>query len=414
MTITSKGHASALQLRRPRRRTPASAASAATARGGSSPTTRSSSASTPPTSGSASAPASSSARGPARASPSSTCRCSPPRPALERAGIEGSDLDAIIVATVSWPYQTPGAAPLVAERRSGSTAAALDISAACAGYCHGIALANDLMRGGTAEYVLVIGVERLSDFTEPRRPRHRVPPRRRRRRRRDRPLRDRPASARPSGARTARSGTRSAERDAGSRCTSRSRLAAHRHAGPDGLPLGRVGDGHRSPSRRSTRPVSRVDDLDAFIPHQANMRIIDEMAKQLKLPEPTWRSRATSRHRQHVGGLDPAGDGPDARSSPRCPAAASPCRSASAPVSSSARRSSSCPDAQLPLGPRRAPGPIRHPEKRRRSTAMAFSSDRRSSPVWPRLINDETGIAPAEVAARTSRSPTTSTSTRSR
>ena len=34
------------------------------------------------------------------------------RPALEMAGIDGSDLDAIIVATVSWPYQTPGAAPL--------------------------------------------------------------------------------------------------------------------------------------------------------------------------------------------------------------------------------------------------------------------------------------------------------------
>ena len=46
------------------------------------------------------------------------------RPALEMAGIEGSDLDAIIVATVSWPYQTPGAAPLVAKA-FGSTAMAL-------------------------------------------------------------------------------------------------------------------------------------------------------------------------------------------------------------------------------------------------------------------------------------------------
>jgi 3-oxoacyl-[acyl-carrier-protein] synthase III len=85
-------------------------------------------------------------------------------PALEMAGIQGSDLDAILVATVSWPYQTPAAAPLVAKAFD-STAMALDISAACAGYCHGIALANDMVRGGSAENVLVIGVERLSDFT---------------------------------------------------------------------------------------------------------------------------------------------------------------------------------------------------------------------------------------------------------
>ena len=42
---------------------------------------------------------------------------------------------------------------------------AVDISAACAGYCHGITMANDMVRGGSAENVLVVGVERLSDFT---------------------------------------------------------------------------------------------------------------------------------------------------------------------------------------------------------------------------------------------------------
>ena len=44
-------------------------------------------------------------------------------------------------------------------------------------------------------------------------------------------------------------------------------------------------DGAGRASRRSRPPASRADDLDAFIPHQANMRIIDSMVKTLKLPE---------------------------------------------------------------------------------------------------------------------------------
>ena len=89
------------------------------------------------------------------------------QPALEMAGIEGKDLDAVIMATVTWPYQTPAAAPLLAERL-GSKGAAFDISAACAGYCHGIALASDMVRTSQADNVLVLGVERLSDFTDPK------------------------------------------------------------------------------------------------------------------------------------------------------------------------------------------------------------------------------------------------------
>ena len=50
-------------------------------------------------------------------------------------------------------------------------------------------LADDMVRGGSAEYVLVVGVEKLSDFTDLTRPLDRVPLRRRRRRRRDRPVR---------------------------------------------------------------------------------------------------------------------------------------------------------------------------------------------------------------------------------
>jgi 3-oxoacyl-[acyl-carrier-protein] synthase III len=88
------------------------------------------------------------------------------REALEDAGIEPGQLDCVIVATVSHLLQTPSVATAVAHEL-GSTAAAFDISAACAGFCHGVALASDLVRAGSATHVLVIGVERLSDITDP-------------------------------------------------------------------------------------------------------------------------------------------------------------------------------------------------------------------------------------------------------
>lgn len=88
------------------------------------------------------------------------------RAALDDAGILPGQLDCVIVATVSHMMQTPAVATAVAHEL-GSTAAAFDISAACAGFCHGLALASDLVRAGSATHVLVIGVERLSDITDP-------------------------------------------------------------------------------------------------------------------------------------------------------------------------------------------------------------------------------------------------------
>ena len=88
------------------------------------------------------------------------------REALDAAGLEAAEVDAVVVATVTHPYQTPAAAPIVADRL-GIRGAAFDISAACAGYCHGISLASDMVRGGSARHVLVVGVEKLSDFTDP-------------------------------------------------------------------------------------------------------------------------------------------------------------------------------------------------------------------------------------------------------
>jgi 3-oxoacyl-[acyl-carrier-protein] synthase-3 len=88
------------------------------------------------------------------------------RKALDRAGVDARQIDCVIVATVTHLIQTPAVATAIAHELGTDQAAAFDISAACAGFCHGIALASDMVRGGSAGHVLVIGVERLSDLTD--------------------------------------------------------------------------------------------------------------------------------------------------------------------------------------------------------------------------------------------------------
>ena len=86
--------------------------------------------------------------------------------ALANAGLTPDQVGCVIVSTVTHLYQTPSAAAEIAHKLGTNRAAAFDISAACAGFCYGLGLASDMVRGGTAEHVLVIGVERLSDLTD--------------------------------------------------------------------------------------------------------------------------------------------------------------------------------------------------------------------------------------------------------
>jgi 3-oxoacyl-[acyl-carrier-protein] synthase-3 len=204
--------------------------------------------------------------------------------AVNSAGLTASQIDVIILATVTHPYQTPGAAPMVADRIGATPAAAFDISAACAGYCHGIALANDMVRGGTAQYVLVIGVEKLSDFTDPT---------------------DRgsafifgdgagAAVVGPSdfpGISPTVWGSDGAKWETISQRNSWIEVRDNNVAWPAitmaGQSVFRWAVYSMAPIAQAAldRAGIKADDLDVFIPHQANMRIIDALVKQLKLPE---------------------------------------------------------------------------------------------------------------------------------
>jgi 3-oxoacyl-[acyl-carrier-protein] synthase-3 len=87
--------------------------------------------------------------------------------ALEDAGLAPSDVDTVIVPNCTMPDQIPNAAAQVADRIGVRAAGAFDLNAACAGFCYGLGVASDLIRSGSAGRVLVIGAEKLTDVVDP-------------------------------------------------------------------------------------------------------------------------------------------------------------------------------------------------------------------------------------------------------
>jgi 3-oxoacyl-[acyl-carrier-protein] synthase-3 len=87
--------------------------------------------------------------------------------ALERAGLAASQLDLVLVATMSADELTPNAAPLVASELGATGAGAMDVGAACTGFLSGLSLATAQIESHRAENVLVVGADLLSRITDP-------------------------------------------------------------------------------------------------------------------------------------------------------------------------------------------------------------------------------------------------------
>jgi 3-oxoacyl-[acyl-carrier-protein] synthase III len=204
--------------------------------------------------------------------------------AIEKAGIEPSEIEAVIFSTITHPYQTPSAAALLADLVGANPAPAFDISAACAGYCYGIAQADSLVRSGVAKYVLVVGGEKLSDFIDPT----------------DRSisfLLGDGAGAAIVGPSDSPGISQSVWGSDGSKWESvgmtgslldfRDGTGAWPTLVQEGQTVFRWAVWEMVKVARQALEVAGVtsDELDAIVMHQANERIIDEMAKQLDLPE---------------------------------------------------------------------------------------------------------------------------------
>jgi beta-ketoacyl-[acyl-carrier-protein] synthase III len=84
------------------------------------------------------------------------------RQAISNASLTATDIDGVIVATSTHFLQTPACAPAVAAGLGATGVPAFDISAGCAGFGYAIGVAADMIRGGSAAKILVIGSEKLS------------------------------------------------------------------------------------------------------------------------------------------------------------------------------------------------------------------------------------------------------------
>jgi len=86
--------------------------------------------------------------------------------ALEAAGVSPSEIDLIVVATITPDMSFPSTACLVQDKMGAKKAAAFDISAACSGFIYGLSVVDQFIRNGTYDTVLLIGAETLSKITD--------------------------------------------------------------------------------------------------------------------------------------------------------------------------------------------------------------------------------------------------------
>ncbi len=206
------------------------------------------------------------------------------REAIEKSGIEPGKIDLVIIATISNVRQTPSMAAVVADRVGANPAAAYDTNAACAGFSYAVTQADALIRSGAAHYALVIGAEKLSDVVDPT----------------ERSISfllgdgagavmigpsETPGIAAPVW------GSDGSKADAVGMNATLVEFRDGETAWPtlrqEGQTVFRWAVWDMAKVAKKALEVAGItaDDLAAFIPHQANMRIIDEFAKQLGLPE---------------------------------------------------------------------------------------------------------------------------------
>ncbi|MGH3166695.1 MAG: beta-ketoacyl-ACP synthase III [Trebonia sp.] len=86
--------------------------------------------------------------------------------ALAASGLTADDIDVVVVATCTPETQIPNVAASVAHRLGITAPGAFDVNAACAGFCYALNVAADAVRAGSARYVLVIGAEKLSSWID--------------------------------------------------------------------------------------------------------------------------------------------------------------------------------------------------------------------------------------------------------
>jgi 3-oxoacyl-[acyl-carrier-protein] synthase-3 len=196
--------------------------------------------------------------------------------ALASSGLSPTDIDLVIVATCSTEASIPNISAVVAHRLGIGAPGAYDLNAACAGFCYALANASDSIRAGSARHVLVIGAEKMTawiDFT-------------------DRstciifadgagaavvgPV----ADGEPAGIGPVVWGSAG---DLAQNITIADRKSTLRQEGQSVFRWATTAM-HPIAAQACERAGVAVSDLSAFVPHQANLRIIETIARRLGVP----------------------------------------------------------------------------------------------------------------------------------
>jgi 3-oxoacyl-[acyl-carrier-protein] synthase III len=91
------------------------------------------------------------------------------RKAVADAGVDPAQIGLVILATCSMPQSIPGGSAQVATALGATNAGAFDLNAACAGFCYALSVASDAVRLGSVDYVVVVGSETMThtlDWTD--------------------------------------------------------------------------------------------------------------------------------------------------------------------------------------------------------------------------------------------------------
>jgi len=210
------------------------------------------------------------------------------RSALEDAGLKAGDIDLIIVATITPDMFFPATACLVQEKIGARTVPAFDISVACSGFIYGLAIANQFISSGTYKHALIIAAEKLSAITD---------------------WSDRSTCVlfgdgagaavlgpvEKGGILSAYLGANGKQGDLIKLPAGGSRIPATRKSVEDKLHFIKMNGAElfkhavkvmADAALEATRPLGlKADDISLVIPHQANIRILNAVAKRMGLTE---------------------------------------------------------------------------------------------------------------------------------
>jgi 3-oxoacyl-[acyl-carrier-protein] synthase III len=194
--------------------------------------------------------------------------------ALAAAGLTGADVDLVILATCTMRNPIPGGAARIAAGIGAQGVGAFDVNAACGGFCYALSVASDAIRSGSARRAVVIGSEKLTDWLD---------------------WTDRGTCILFGDGAAAAIVEPSDEPGIGPVAWGSDGDAYASVGVPagdwairmDGPAVFRWATTQLAPVARRACELAGVElaELNAFVPHQANARIVDALARALKLPD---------------------------------------------------------------------------------------------------------------------------------